>query len=259
MNLAAEQIDFFTLNGYLAVGQLLEPSELELLRSEYDAEFERAIKANDCRNLSSDKTSGGGQTAPSHLYQITQLCERNIHFRRLLYSTRLLDIIESVMGPNIILFEDQALWKPAFTGGRVFWHQDNAYWRCTPANLVSCWLTLDDVVRENGAMQVIPGSHLRPHHHNEADQKGVLLESLLSPEDENLAVVVELPAGGCMLHHCRTLHATAPNSIERQRRAYAMHFMTPGTGGYDFTEVAEGRSTTSFPVGFHHPALRLRL
>ena len=259
MRLAAEQVDFFTLNGYLAVGPLLEPPELELLRSEYDAEFERAIEANNCRNLSSDKAESGGQTAPRQLYQITQLCERNIHFRRLLYSGKLLDIIESVIGPNILLFEDQALWKPALTGGRVFWHQDNAYWRCTPANLVSCWLTLDDVVRENGAMQVIPGSHLRPLQHSEVDKKGVLLKSLLSAEDDALAVVVELPAGGCMLHHCRTLHSTAPNSTERQRRAYAMHFMTPGTGGYDFTEVAEGRSTASFSVSFHHPALRLRL
>ena len=36
---------------------------------------------------------------------------------------------------------------------------DNIYWKCEPANLVSCWITLDDAYLENGAMQVIPGSH----------------------------------------------------------------------------------------------------
>ncbi len=258
MRLSAEQVDFFTTNGYLSVGPLLEPLELELLRSEYDAEFKRAIEGHTCRNLSTDTAESEGQPAPRQLHQITQLCERNIHFRRLLYSDKLLDIIESVIGPNILLFEDQALWKPAFTGGRVFWHQDNAYWCCTPANLVSCWLTLDNAVRENGAMQVIPGSHLQPLQHTAAAEHGVLLKSQVSDDDAR-AIVVELPAGGCMLHHCRTLHSTAPNSTRHQRRAYAMHFMTPGTTGYDFTQVPEGRFATHFPVGFHHPALRLRV
>ncbi len=255
MRLSADQVDFFITNGYLSVGPLLESLELEMLQSEYDAEFRMAIENRTCRNLSADGGSEG-KTAPRQLYQITQLCERNIHFRRLLYNDKLLDIIQSLIGPNILLFEDQALWKPAFTGGRVFWHQDNAYWRCTPANLVSCWLTLDNAVRENGAMQIIPGSHLQPLQHTSATEQGVLLKSQVSDDDPR-AIVVELPAGGCMLHHCRTLHSTAPNSTRHQRRAYAMHFMTPGTSGYDFTQIAEGRFTSHLSVGFHHPALRL--
>jgi ectoine hydroxylase-related dioxygenase (phytanoyl-CoA dioxygenase family) len=43
------------------------------------------------------------------------------------------------------------------------------------------------------------------------------------------AVAIELPAGGAMIHHCQTLHYTAPNTTDRQRRAFAIHFMTPGT------------------------------
>ena len=45
--------------------------------------------------------------------------------------------------------------------------------------------------------------------------------------DDSQAVVADLPAGGITLHHCQTLHRTAPNTTDRQRRALAIHYMTP--------------------------------
>ena len=54
-----------------------------------------------------------------------------------------------------------------------------------------------------------------------------------APVEETLATVVELPAGGYMFHHCLTLHHTKPNRTDRQRRAFAIHFMTPGTRDSD--------------------------
>jgi ectoine hydroxylase-related dioxygenase (phytanoyl-CoA dioxygenase family) len=47
------------------------------------------------------------------------------------------------------------------------------------------------------------------------------------PVDE--AVVIDLPAGGCMFHHCQTLHYTGPNTTDRQRRAFSIHYMPVGT------------------------------
>jgi ectoine hydroxylase-related dioxygenase (phytanoyl-CoA dioxygenase family) len=38
-----------------------------------------------------------------------------------------------------------------------------------------------------------------------------------------------LPAGGAVFHHCRCLHSSLPNRTERQRRAFVIHFMPPGT------------------------------
>ena len=74
--------------------------------------------------------------------------------------------------------------------------------------MMSCWLTLDDATRDNGAMQVIPGSHLTPAWH--AKTETILIKS--EGVDAAKAEVVELPAGGCMFHHCQTLHFTQPNT-----------------------------------------------
>lgn len=213
------QKDFFSENGYLPWGPILDEADVQALRAEYDEVFRRAEAEGGSRNLSGD--------GKQRMLQIMQVCERSMAFRRLLYDGRFLDIVQDLMGPSIMLFHDQALFKPARTGGAVYWHQDNAYWACTPASLVSCWLTLDDVVKENGAMQVMPGSHRRAVQHETAKTTTSLLE--IEGMDPARAVTVELPAGGCMFHHCQTLHYTQPNTTERDRRAFIMHYMAPGT------------------------------
>src|SRR5689334_14651059 len=248
MTLTQEQIDAFHADGYLKYGQVLGADEIDLYRREYDTEFAKANDRGGATNLSiaGEKDPGANQKTNYRMLQIINLCERNIHFRRLLYNAKILDVIQDLIGPNLMLFHDQALFKPAHTGGAVFWHQDNAYWKCRPATLISCWITLDDVDRENGAMQLIPGSHLKPVWHEASESTNILLDVENQVETEK-AVTVPLPAGACMIHHCQTLHYTQPNTTDRQRRAFIIHFMQPGT---------RDQKGEVFHAGFSHPVLR---
>ena len=251
--LSTEQVDRFRHDGYLKLGRLLDDGLVDLLRREYDREFARARDGDaQFRNLSISDTDDlrKKNEAPEQMLQIMQMCERNLHFRRLLFHDEILDCVEDLLGPNLQLFHDQALYKPAHHGGPVFWHQDNAYWQCVPANLVSCWLTLDDVTVANGAMQVIPGSHLSAMQHDRSAATDALLDNA-DRVDSSTAVAVELPAGGAMLHHCQTFHYTGPNETERERRAFAIHFMTPGT--------RSRRTGENLGVSFGRPVLRMRV
>ena len=241
--LTEEQVNRFWTEGYLGIGKILENDEVELLRREYDHEFELANSGLHPRF----RSHAIGDTK---MLQIMQMCEYNIHFRRLLYDDRILDMVEDLIGPNIQLFHDQALYKPARHGGPAHWHQDNAYWRCSPPNLVSCWLTLDDVDVHNGAMQFLPGTHFRAEEHERLADNNALLD-LGDKVDDSNAVVVPLPAGGVTLHHCQTLHHTAPNKTDRQRRAFAIHFMNPGTRSLRDMEYLD--------VSFEQPMLRMRV
>lgn len=251
-SLTSEQIASFWENGYLNVGKVLDDDLIELLRREYDREFGlgRAGK-RPVRNLAAG-TNGhhDHRDEEKEMLQFMQISEHNLQFHRLTYHEGILDIIEDILGPNIQLYHNQALYKPAHHGGPIFWHQDNAYWKCLPANLVSCWLTLDDVQLENGAMQFIPGSHLHPMSHDRAQGSDVLLD-MGSQTDDTQAVVVELPAGGVTLHHCQTLHRTAPNTTDRQRRAFAAHYMTPGT--------KSARTNKIIGASFSHPMVRMSM
>lgn len=250
--LSSEQIASFHERGYLVIGKLLDDGLIERLRTEYDREFEIARKSGGFRNLAIEDTDDVNtkNNAPTQMLQIMQMCERNIHFRRMLFHEPILDMIECLIGPNIQLFHDQALYKPAHTGGEIFWHQDNAYWQCTPPNLVSCWMTLDDVTIDNGAMQLIPGSHLKALDHTRTGEGGPLLDVRDQATGHETAVI-DLPAGGVMIHHCQTMHYTQPNKTDRQRRAFAIHYMTPGTRNL--------RKEEHLKVGFERPMLRMKM
>jgi len=69
---------------------------------------------------------------------------------------------------------------------------------------------------------------------------------------EAQAQVIDLPAGGCMFHHCQTLRHTQPNTTNRQRHAVAMHFMTPETRSANLDDQ-------TMQVDFHHPMLRMSI
>jgi len=245
-SLTQAQIDTFRRDGFVVIGKILENSELEELRSEYDRLFDEARDDSRYSNLAAD--GGAAQRhdegATEEMLQIMQCCERSLAFRRLLYHESILDIAEDLIGSRLQLFHDQALFKPAHHGGPIHWHQDNGYWKCMPANLVSCWLTLDDVDVTNGSMHLITGSHLAAHGHERGDVLLDASDALGGVEP----VVVDLPAGGVMFHHCQTLHSTPPNRTDRQRRAFAIHFMTPGTRNLQ----------GDMPVSFSRPLLRSR-
>jgi len=53
-----------------------------------------------------------------------------------------------------------------------------------------------------------------------------------------------------MFHHCQTLHYTDPNTTEQQRRAFAIHFMTPGT------RASNGEIMRA---GYSRPVLRMNM
>ena len=236
MKLTPQQIEQFGQKGYLKIAhRLITDDYLTLLRERYDALFakKRGTSGEGLRNLAVIGDSEQDETADrsEEMLQIMEMWRYDEVYRQLLYHKPLLDIAESLIGPNIQLFHDQALYKPARYGGEVPWHQDNGYWRCTPSNLVSIWMALDDADEENGCMNVIPGSHLEgaPDHDRAISEKGELPALLQASVDENRGAPVPVKAGYAMVHHCLMLHQTNPNRSHRGRRAMVIHYMPTGT------------------------------
>ena len=202
MRLTPQQIEQFQEKGYLNIPhRLIADDHLDLLREHYDALFakKRGTIGEGMRNLAVVGDSEQDETADrsEEMLQIMEMWRFDEVYRQLLYHEPLLDIAESLIGRNIQLFHDQALYKPASHGGEVPWHQDNGYWRCTPSDLVSIWMALDDADEENGCMNVIPGSHLEgtPDHDRAATAKGQRPALLEADVDENRAAPYQLRRG----------------------------------------------------------------
>jgi phytanoyl-CoA hydroxylase len=215
----------FRREGYLKVGPLLSPEDLAAARAAYDRIFNATEKPSSYRNLGQRE---GEEVSPGAVLQIIDMYALDEAFNRILHNEAILDWVETILGtPNIRLYHDQALYKPALNGDVVPWHQDNGYWKLEPAAAASLWIALDDVDEENGCMWVVPESHLAGQAGHQ--RAGQYVAQLKADADESLAVSVPLPAGGGMFHHCLMLHMTRPNHTARQRRAWVMHFIPADT------------------------------
>lgn len=131
-----------------------------------------------------------------------------------------LDIVEQMIGPDILLYNVTYIIKEANTPTHVSWHQDLTFWGLSHDDQVSMWLALSPATAESGCMRMIPGSHKDGVHEHEThdDETNVLLQSqTIHGVDESKSVMCPLKPGEASFHHGWTLHASMPNNSEDRR------------------------------------------
>ena len=150
----------------------------------------------------------------------------------LIFHPRILDAVESVLGPDILCWGSSLFVKEAADPGFVAWHQDAYYWGLEPDDVVSAWIALAPSTLENGAMRVIPGSHRMAalaHKRSAPDSANMLFthEELAQDVDESQAVDLVLGQGEMSLHHVKILHGSPPNRSAGRRMGYAIRYVAP--------------------------------
>lgn len=148
-----------------------------------------------------------------------------------LLAPAVLDLVQCVIGPNIVLWSSHFICKDPFTGRATPWHEDSAYWRGRLDRydrLVTVWLALDDVDLDNGCMQVIPGSHLAGgfSEYHSVDAARNTFASEISGIAADEAVALALARGECSLHDGRIQHGAAANESPRRRLGYTMRYLS---------------------------------
>lgn len=155
----------------------------------------------------------------------------------------LLDMIEQVIGPDIILWGSQLFCKPAGTGLSVPWHQDGHFWPIRPLATCTVWIALDDVDAENGGMMFVPGSQrtreLYPHAEQPSEESALNAELMPEHVDLKAAEVDVLAAGALSLHDVYLIHGSEPNRSARRRAGFVIRYM-PATSHYDREKARAG-------------------
>jgi phytanoyl-CoA dioxygenase PhyH len=144
---------------------------------------------------------------------------------------RVLDAVEGLLGPTILVSGTLILCKPPGDPGYVAWHQDSVYsgWHLTPTT--SAWIALSPSVKENGCMRVIPGSnrdglrqHDEGHHGDNMLQRG---EEVRVEVDESLAHYLALQPGEMSLHGSNIIHGSGQNLSDTKRIGFIVRYVTP--------------------------------
>ncbi|MFJ8862391.1 phytanoyl-CoA dioxygenase family protein [Streptomyces sp. NPDC102451] len=139
------------------------------------------------------------------------------------------DLVEPLIGPDIGLFSSHFIAKEPRTGRPTPWHEDSAFWQSRFSDfsrIVTVWLALDDVDRENGCMAVIPGTHDNGFsaYRTLADGDSYTFEKEIAGVDESSAVYLELKRGQASLHDSRIIHGAKANTSPRRRAGYTMRY-----------------------------------
>lgn len=143
----------------------------------------------------------------------------------------ILDVIEDVLGPNILCWSSNFFIKEANDNAFVSWHQDSGYWGLEPDDVVTAWLALSDANIKTGPMEVIPKSHkwnnlnhTETFNKNNLLSRGQELDIKLSNHD---SVAMPLNAGEISLHHVKLAHSSKINTTKDRRIGIAIRYTTP--------------------------------
>ena len=132
-----------------------------------------------------------------------------------------------IYGPDLLLWRTNFFVK--YEGDKAIpWHQDFNYWPLEPPIIVSAWIAIDPSTKENGNIQIIPGSHRKIIPHGKATPDVQFREmadaGYYDPDD---LVDLEMQPGEFILFNERTLHHSKANLSNKRRIGLAVRAITP--------------------------------
>ncbi|WP_246791838.1 phytanoyl-CoA dioxygenase family protein [Burkholderia perseverans] len=210
--LSPAQVAQFEADGFLVIPDLLDTEAVASMQAAID---EIIASANDLREVAELEPSD-----PTVIRRIWQPSKRHAAFRAVQENSRLLDHLESLLGPDIVFHHSKLNMKGPRVGSPVEWHQDFSYYPHTNSKLIACLVYLDDASESNGCLRVLAGSHkaqIYDHSENGFFRGKVGIDKLPPGCVEKTAAG---RAGSAVFLHCRVLHRSDPNHSDRYRRCF---------------------------------------
>jgi non-haem Fe2+, alpha-ketoglutarate-dependent halogenase len=208
--LTPQQIDHYTRLGYLAPLRVLSTHQAHDLRRRLE-EFEH-------------RQGGPLQGALRHKTHLLFPWLDD-----LIRQERILDAVEDLYGSDLLCWTTNFFIKEGNDPAFVSWHQDSTYWGLSEPSVVTAWVALSHSNQANGAMQVIPGTHVLDQiPHKDTFSANNLLtrgQEVAVEVDPSQAVSLQLQPGEMSLHHVRIIHGSPPNASPERRIGFAIRYI----------------------------------
>jgi phytanoyl-CoA hydroxylase len=217
--LTADQVRQYDDLGFVVVDPLVGPEQLAAAVAEtdrFEAETDEQLRAREDERFFI--AEAGAITFTTHLVT------RSSVLRELAASDALTGIAGDLLGPDVRLYWDQAVYKKPEKPRRFPWHQDNGYAYVEPQQYLTVWLALTDATEDNGCPHVVPGLH----------RMGTLAHAYVDPlgyeclHEPHGAVAAPVRAGGAVVFSSLTPHLTGPNLTSSVRKAYILQYAADG-------------------------------
>jgi len=212
--LRTEQIEQYHRDGYVSPVRIVSEDEA----ADFRRQMEEAEAAGDLRGI--------GQT---------KFYLRFPWVHKMATHPALLDAVEDLIGPNIMLYHNTVWFKEGGTGAYVSLHQDNTYFGHDPCEVLTAWLAITPATIGSGCVQFLPGTQkLGQLDLKEPDIHSSNMLSSGQTVDFDPASVEPFPAelrpGECSLHHAFLIHGSLPNNAPDRRMGITFIYHPPHLG-----------------------------
>ncbi len=150
---------------------------------------------------------------------------------RLVRRPAILDAVERLTGPDIMVMSADIWTKPAQDRRHISFHQDAGYWNLDPLDIVTAWVALTPATSANGCMRFLPGTHRlgRVVHDERRKADNMLSHGQTARIDIGKWPVHdnELEPGTMSLHHALLVHGSGPNTTDSPRTGLCIRYL-PG-------------------------------
>jgi phytanoyl-CoA hydroxylase len=247
----------FRQQGFLVVRGLLSAEEVAELRTHTEDLMQGRLPEQKVEMAVRDPHADGGvaiqrlEAPPAHLspdqkaeyfLRIHMLHRQLALHERYLLHPRVLDVLEVLIGPDLLALQTMLFLKPPGKPGQG-WHQDSYYIPTHPDSLCGAWIAIDDCDELNGAMWMATGSQHEPvyppksgYGHGDRAVQGIMqIEGASNPDDSqnDLAkiadrypqLLVPAQAGDVVFFAGHILHRSKRNfTTDRFRRSFVGHY-----------------------------------
>lgn len=218
--LSREQTESFRKNGFLALENAFDTSEIAVLQEE-------------AARLAAGKIELEPETAITEpgsgaVRSVFKIHEQSGVFWRLSSDARLAEVAKFLLGDDIYVHQSRLNYKPGFNGKEFYWHSDFETWHVEDGmprmRAVSMSVLLNENTPVNGPTMFIPGSHESyiacvgetPEDHYKQSLKkqeyGVPDANVLAEMARASGVAMPTgPAGTVVIFDCNTMHGSNSN------------------------------------------------
>ena len=148
---------------------------------------------------------------------------------QLAHHPRILDAVEDLIGPDILVYHSTLFLKEAHSAAFVRWHQDSTYFYLAPHLHVTAWVALSDASEAAGCMRALPGSHRWGSfaHDDKPEPMNMIRrgQGISERFDAETGYALPLQAGEMSLHHTDLVHASGANDTDDRRIGLAISYI----------------------------------
>lgn len=197
------KIQAFREDGYIVFPDAIPPAFLQKLRRLFEEEMS---KPKDMEGIAFHSQNG-----KEYITALPFLCRMgDLTCLELLGSPLILNMAESICGPDFFLLQEFAVIKHLGDNQEVLWHLDVPNQRT--GSCFTMGIYLDDADENDGALRLVPESHLSSKDICELQQEA--------------SIAVPVKAGGIMIHDMMLAHSSGPLRFNPIRRVLYFEFMS---------------------------------